>query len=287
VKSPLSSARFLILITLPLAAALAQKPMILTESAATLGQHHYEAGLAFEYLTKTLAPSSESPQSLVRIFVIALHSGIARNVDVNMDWRGGLIGYRADGTSVSDWGDLTVSTKFTFLPERGARPALGLRTSIKLPNTKYRPGQLGSNEMDYYTHILVSRRWRTVEARMNLGFGILGDPRALGNQDDVYTLALALVWRMSEGARGFAEVAGMTGYQDNDQKVVLRSGFGAMILGIEWNFFGSVRLIGNHRDFATAFELSESWGIGLMVRKEFVWDIFGVDEGKTGTESEP
>lgn len=257
--------------------------MILTESAATLGRQRYAAGLAFEYLSKSSAPSPQSPQSLSRLFVVALRSGIAANVDVNTDWRGRLIGYRADGASVTDWGDLTVSTKFTFLPEGRATPAFGLRTSIKLPNTKYEPGRLGSNEMDYFTHLLISKRWGAVEARTNLGFGILGDPRVVNNQDDVYTLAFAAIIAMAEGTQSFIEVAGITGYQDNDEKVVFRAGIGTAILGVEWNLFGSVRLMGNHRDFATAFELSETWGIGLMMRKEFAWDVFGV-EGEKGSE---
>ncbi len=269
------------LLLFTLSVAEAQQPMIFTESAYTLGKNRYNVGLAFEYLHKSSFQPAPFPQKLYRVFVVSFHSGVAENVNMDIDWRGGLVGVRSDGFRSSDWGDLVVATKLNLFAERGNIPAVGLRTSIKLPNTTYHPNRLGSNEMDHFTHLLFTKRWSDLEARMNLGFGILGDPRAVSQQDDVYSLAVALSfplfpkgWIPTTNAQTFAEIIGMTGYQDNDDKVVLRGGVSLAGIGLVWNLYGSMRLYGNSKDFATAFDLSESWGVGVLIRKEFSFDPF-------------
>lgn len=261
-----------------LPSAAAQRPMIFTESAHTLGKNQYNVGLAFEYLHKSSFQPAPFPRELYRLFVVSFHSGVAENVNMDLDWRGGLVGVRSDGFRASDWGDLVVGTKLNLFGERGNIPAVGLRTSIKLSNTTYHPNRLGSNEMDYYTHLLFTKRWSDLESRVNLGFGILGDPRSVGQQDDVYSFALALSFPLStrpRRARAIAEIVGVTGYQDNDDKVVMRGGISIAGIGLIWNLYGSFRLFGNSEDFGTAFELSESWGVGVLIRKEFSFDPFG------------
>ena len=273
------------LLLVTLSAAEAQRPMVFTESAYTLGKNNYSAGIAFEYLHKSSFQPAPMPRGLYRLFVVSLHSGVAENVNMDLDWRGGLIGVRSDGFRAFDWGDLVVSTKLNLFTERGNIPAVGLRTSIKLPNTTYHPDRLGSNEMDHYTHLLFTRRWSDLEARVNFGFGILGDPRSVGQQDDVYSLAAALSFPLSTNARAIAEIIGVTGYQDNDDKVVVRGGISVVGIGLIWNLYGSVRLYGNSKDFATAFELSESWGVGMMVQYQFTMDLFGAEGKEQRVES--
>jgi hypothetical protein len=253
----------------------AQRPTIFTENATTLGKNKYNGGIAFEYLHKSSLQPLPFPRSLYRLFVVALHSGVAENVDMDLNWRGGLVGVRSDGFRSFDWGDLVVATKLLFFPQHDGIPAAGLRTSIKLPNSTYHPNRLGSNEMDYFTHLLLTQRWVKTELRCNIGFGIVGDPRVPGQQDDVYTLAIAGLFTVSETLKSFAEIAGMTGYQDNDDKVVVRCGISLEAEGLTWDVYGSARLFGNSLDFATAFDMSESWGIGMNIRKQFSFDPFG------------
>jgi hypothetical protein len=258
--------------------------MILTEDAQTLGHHTYRVGIGFEYLRKQTAPSPLLSASLYKIGMLAIHSGVAENVDFDLDWRGGLIGVRNDNSSVSDWGDLTVATKINFIRETVSMPAISVRNSVKLPNTKYHSGQLGSNEMDYFSYVLVAKQWSGWQTRLNIGFGIIGDPRAVGNQDDVYTLALAAIVSLGETTMAFTEVSGLTGYQDHDEKIVVRAGVGTEWSGLRWNLYGSGRIYGNNRDFATAFELSETWGIGVLIQHQFKMDLFGQSGAEAGDQ---
>lgn len=258
-----------VLLVLPLCHALGQRPALLTEHAGTIGKGRLGAGVGFEFLTKHQSAESTLPRSLLRVFLVSIHHSVAENVNFDLDWRGGLLATLGNGERNFDWGDLTVSTKITFVPERNGIPSFGLRTAVKLPNTTYLPHRLGSDQMDYHAHLLISKSFPDVEMRLNIGFSILGDPQHAGSQDDVYSVSAAALVPVDESTRLFAEFVGLTGYRDDDDKLVSR--FGALVdLGpLEWNLYGSLRIAGNNRDFGTAFEHSESWGIGIILKKMF------------------
>lgn len=273
-----------VVLTLPSSLLFAQHPVIRTEGAYTLGKNNYAVGASFEYFHKSTAQPIPAPQSLYRVLSFSVHSGVADNVDMDLDWRGGLVGVRSDGARSFDWGDLLVSTKVHLFREHSLIPAVALRTSVKLPNTTYQPNRLGSNEMDYFSYLLFAKHWAETEVRLNLGFGIVGDPRAAGNQDDIYSASAAFLARVADHVRVFGEIVGITGFQDNDDKIVVRGGILSSQLGAIWSIYGSTRVFGNSLDFATAFELSESWGIGMNLRKEFSFDPFGFMGGKKDDE---
>ena len=124
----------------------AQRPIMRTESALTLGKGKVQAGVGVEYFRKNIPPPPEFPQSVWRVFVLAWHQGVADNVNLDLDWLGGLSAKSSTGARSFDWGDLTVSTKITFFREQEHMPAIGLQNSVKLPNTSYIPTRLGSNQ---------------------------------------------------------------------------------------------------------------------------------------------
>lgn len=255
-----------------------QRPLLATESSYTSGKHLVELVGAVEYFEKAAATFPEFPRTLTRVAVIGWHQGVAENVNLDVDWRGYLFATLGNGTEVNDWGDLTLSTRVLFLREQGWMPALGLRTSVKLPNTRYLPHGLGSNQTDVYSHLLITKQYGAVQARANIGLGIVGDPRTLGSQDDVYTFSGAVIVRAHSWLTLFAEAYGLVGYYDDDDKLLARWGTIVDLSGIELCVYGSAGLAGSNIDIGGAFEASERWSIGLALKKTFTLSFLHTEE---------
>lgn len=222
-----------------------------------------------EYLAKHQAAAADLPSSELRLFILTTHLGVADNVDFNLDWRGRLIARTEDRQSEADWGDLIVASKINFLNERRFPISVGLLTEVKLPNTTYLPYKLGTDETDFYVHLLCSKQFSGVEARLNLGLGIVGNPQDAGSQDDIYKYCTAVIFPVFPMVRMFIEAYGFVGHLGNDDKLVIRCGFSREISGLDMNLYGSVRAGGNNIDYGTAFEASEDWSAGLFIRKSF------------------
>lgn len=261
---------FLVVIALSGGATVAksQPPVILTESATTLGKGVVHLGLGFEYLTKTVSASDDIPSSLFRVLAGSVRHGVADNVNFDLLWRGGLFAGFESGARYFDWGDLSIWTTINFFPETERSPAVAIRTGIKLPNTRFAPSKLGNNQIDYHTQVLVSRWFGSTEIRTAVGFSIVGDPHTAASQDDLYSFQIAATFGVGEDDRLFAELFGRTGYQDHDDKVVSRVGFVGSTSFVNWSLFGLVKVAGSNRDFASAFDLSETWSVGLFFHKE-------------------
>jgi hypothetical protein len=194
-------------------------------------------------------------------------------VDFDLDWRGGLFAELENGARHFDWGDLSVSTRILLLQEEQARPAIGIRSTVKLPNTSFHPVRLGTNETDYSICLLLTKHFSQVETRLNAAFTILGDPLSKDSQNDVYAFSAAGIAHMESWLRFFLEWHGFTGYKEDDDKLVVRAGTSLSFAGAEWHAFGSVRVLGNNRDFGTAFDSSQNWSVGLMFMKYVQLDL--------------
>lgn len=245
-----------------------QPPVLLTESATTLGKGVMHLGVGFEYLTKTVSPGDDIPSSLFRVLSGSVRHGVAENVNFDLFWRGGLFAEFEGGKRHFDWGDLSIWTTINFFPEKERSPAIAIRTGIKLPNTRFTPSKLGNNQTDYHSQVLVSRRYGSTEIRSAVGFSIVGDPYTAASQDDLYSLQFAVVFGVGESDLMFAELYGRTGYQDHDDKLVSRIGYSGFSSFLNWSLFGQVRVAGSNRDFASAFDCSETWSIGMFLHKE-------------------
>jgi hypothetical protein len=257
---------------------LAQRPVILTETPTTSGEHIVDLYFGTEYLNKHLAPQPLLAESITRAGIIGWHLGVSKNVNIDLDWRGYLFATLQNGTQVNDWGDLTVSTRVLIVKEREGIPGIGFRNAVKLPNTRHTPYGLGSDETDVYTHILLGKHWGKVEARLNIGFGILGDPKKLNSQDDVYLFSGAVLIPAGERLTLFSEAYGIVGYFDHDDKLLAR--FGGMLTfeSFELNIFGSAGVAGSKIDIGGAFEASESWSVGIALKKSFELSFLKSDE---------
>jgi len=250
-----------------LCAANAQQPVILTENAQTLGASRMMLGVGAEFLSKQDVVSADDPQSEWRVAAFALRLGIAENVNFDVEWKGGLIARTPDERRGYDWGDLTVATKINVRDEKAAFPALGVRSAVKLPNTSYLPYKLGNDQTDYYFHLLASKHFGQVELRFNAGLGIVGDPRGLSPQDDIYSGSAVVTMPIEELSRAFVELYGFTGHVANAQKLLVRGGVIVQSFGLQWGVYGSRRVLGNSYDFGSAFEASQDWSAGMFVAK--------------------
>ncbi len=262
------------LLTFSLSSVYSQRPIILTESALTLGQGTLEAAIGIEYFKKQQAPSIDLPESEYRLMTTALHWGVADNVDFNLDWRGGLLATLETGATKFDWGELTISTRINLTQEGMIAPALGIRSAVKLPETRYWPHKLGTDETDYFLNLTLTKHVMEVETRLNVGFGILGDPQFKDTQDDVLIVSAAEIIPVSDATRAFIELYGFTGPMDDDDKLVVRFGGWTNFAGVQWNIYGSARLVGTNRDWGAAFDFSESWSLSFAVKKDFSLNLW-------------
>ena len=252
-------------------AASAQRPVMLTETASPLGIRHLQTGIGVEYLEKHQAPARDLAEKEIRVFMASMNFGVAENVDFNLEWRGGLVATFPSGHKGYDWGDLTVATKITIVENPESFPNIGIRSAVKLPNTSYLPHKLGSDQTDFFFQALLSGYSGGFEGRLNLGFGIVGVPASTGIQNDVFTLNVAGVFPIGSGTSMFLEANGVKGYFGGDGKLVTRAGITTPWEGVEWSLFGSLRVLGDNRDFGGAFEMSENWSIGVYLKKDVWW----------------
>jgi hypothetical protein len=241
---------------------------ILTREAQALGNGLIHVGLGTELLLKKSSPFPQAPKSLWKIPTFTVRGGVSDNVNFELDWSGRLQSTADSNGNGSDWGDLTISTLITFISEDETTPALGMKTSVKLPSTSYLPYFLGSDQTDFYFTMLGSKHFSGIETRLNVGLGILGSPRELGSQDDIYIGSMAILFPLFADGKMFIEGYGYTGYRDDDDKILLRSGLTVSVSSIDLSLYGSVRIAGNNRDFAGAFLQSEDQSFGIMLTKE-------------------
>jgi hypothetical protein len=246
----------------------AQRPSLFTEDPNTAGDGKLSLGIGAEYLEKDKSIPLEAPTRLLRIPTVHTYIGLGEKVDVLIDWRGRLYAEQGTGEHVSDWGDVTIGTKINLLKEAKSRPSLGVMYLVKLPNTRHAQ-LLGSNETDLFLSLLGAKRFGILHLRLNAGAGILDDPDHLDSQLDIYTIGVAGIIRVSEEVNLFAEWTGFLSPHRSQAKFTARGGVEARVLDLQWIFYGSFRVIGDERDFGTAFENSESLGVGLFVRKSF------------------
>ncbi len=259
----------IVLLVLCSAASYAQHPALRTYGPGTLGSGLLEIAVGTEYASKSGEPFPGAPTSLWKVPSFIARWGAASNVDFEFAWSGKLLGSYADGSRGSDWGDPVVGAVFRAIDEHDGVPALGLRTFVKLPSTSFLPYYLGSDQTDFGFALVGSRHAGCAEMLLDLGLDIVGNPRELGSQDDIYFASAALLIPAGERVKIFLEGYGMTGYKPDDDKLLLRSGVLSQFDSWHVDLYGGVRAAGTNKDFGTAFAASESWSAGLSCSKVF------------------
>ena len=80
-----------------------------------------------------------------------------------------------------------VATKIRVLPEAAQHPSFGIRLGTRLPNASNESG-LGLDTTDFFASLLAAKTVQSIRVVGNIGTGILADPLAGHEQNDVLTL---------------------------------------------------------------------------------------------------
>lgn len=141
------------------------------------------------------------------------------SVELDVEWvaRVGQIDDPVYGSG-SDWGDVTLRSKWRFAGQRGGRPALATRLAISLPETRASQG-LGPNTLRMSFDLLASRSAGGFAWDLNLGYSIWDRPfpssgSGQPEQSDFLAYGLAGVLRGPGGLDLVGEVAGRAGEGD-------------------------------------------------------------------------
>ena len=96
-----------------------------------------------------------------------------------------------DADSTHDVDDVVLATKIRWVAESAHRPAIGMRLSVRLPNSKHHSG-LGQDTTDFSASALAGKtlaHWRIVG---NIGATIMTEPVDSTSQNDVLTYGVSL-----------------------------------------------------------------------------------------------
>jgi len=142
----------------------------------------------------------------------------AESVELDVEWvvRVGQVDDPVFG-STSDWGDVTLRSKWRFAGQRGPRPALALRLAASLPETRAIEG-LGPNTLRTSVELLASRASGSFAWHANVGLSVHDRPFPSSGetpeQSDFLSYGLAGALRVSADVDVVAEVAGRAGEGD-------------------------------------------------------------------------
>jgi hypothetical protein len=228
-----------------------------TEEAWPIEKGTVQLSIGFEYQEDNVLPfdTRTRKRELLRFPLIGAAIGIGERVELQALYDILTLEERGDDESGS--GDLRLATKIGILKESTVLPALGLRFGTKLPNAN-RGSRLGTDETDFFASVLLTRNFYPAVFHINAGIAILGDPRAGGGQDDLFTYGLAAV----VPARTLDLVVELNGQgfgQENNERAVLRGGIRWDVIG-EWLVLDAGAGVGLSDD-------SEDWSVtgGLTV----------------------
>jgi len=113
----------------------------------------------------------------------------------------------ATGDSTHDVEDLVVATKIRVFPEGPRHPSIGVRFATRLPNASNESG-LGLDTTDFLAQLLVAKTVESIRVVGNIGLGILADPLAGHEQNDVLNYGLSVARAVTDRTEMVAEVAG-------------------------------------------------------------------------------
>jgi hypothetical protein len=143
------------------------------------------------------------------------------------------------GNATSDVGDLVLASKFRLATERGARPALGFKFAVQLPNASNESG-IGSDVTNFHALFLASKHIRGAQILGNLGLAILGSAVQPNSQADLLTYGFGIIIPMHSKANLVSEVQGRAGAQrlGNENQSQIRAGVQMRMAGLRWDIAG-------------------------------------------------
>ena len=135
----------------------------------------------------------------------------ADNVEIDVEWTA-RVGQRNDPDfgSVSDWGDVALRAKVRLLEESVARPAIGARFGVLLPETSFGNG-LGPNALRMSAQILATKTIGATTLHGNAGLALHDEVYRPHEQRDFLAYGLAAEVRLGRRLAVVGEWAGLAG----------------------------------------------------------------------------
>lgn len=164
------------------------------------------------------------------------------------------------GDTTSDFGDLILGAKLKLISEKGARPAIGFKFAVQLPNASNESG-LGADETQFYSSILATQQIGRARVSGNIGFAILGSSVQPNSQSDMLTYAAAILLPVHKRVEIAAEIHGRQGPPriGNEDLAEARAGVRIRAAGLKWDLAG----------IAGLRESDPLWGLAIGVSYEF------------------
>lgn len=143
----------------------------------------------------------------------------AANVELDVDWvtRVGVAGEAGRGDfQASDWGDVELRAKWRIEEGQGARPTIGARLGVILPQTSFEdvhfnPLGLGPNTLRAFVEGLLTQPVGRGRIHLNAGLFLQDEVYHLHDQRDFISYGLAVEWPATSRLVLLAEVAGRAG----------------------------------------------------------------------------
>ncbi len=207
-------------VALAAAPAAAQQRPLTTEDPETVGEGRLLIEGGFDYGRGVDFPVSGLEGNLLRLPLIGISLGVGKIAEIQMD--GGLRNrlaitgrnqgplthmLRVDGSTTSDFEDMSIGAKTKLVPEGARRPSIGMRFSTRLPNASNESG-LGNDTTDFQSTILIAKTVQSVRVVGNIGVAFLSDPARGESQNDVMVYGLSFARALTASAEVVGEVNG-------------------------------------------------------------------------------
>ena len=116
----------------------------------------------------------------------------------------------------SDWGDVTLRAKWRIVEGKGARPTIGARFGVILPqtsfeDTEFNPLGLGPNTLRAFVEGLLTQPVGRGRIHVNAGLFLQDEVYRPHDQRDFLSYGLAFEWPATSRLALLAEVAGRAG----------------------------------------------------------------------------
>jgi hypothetical protein len=209
-----------LLFTATTRSAFAQQRPLITEDPEVIGAGRILVEGGIDGAHDAHYPLSGLEGNLWRVPVLGVSFGISSIAELQID--GGPYNHlsitkrspaplanllKVTGAATSDVEDLVVATKIRLLPEAATRPSFGIRLGTRLPNASNESG-LGLDTTDFFALLLAAKTVQSIRVVGNLGTGILADPVAGHEQNDVLAYGVSVARAVTDQAEMVAEVVG-------------------------------------------------------------------------------
>lgn len=263
----------------------AQQRPLKTQDVELIDPGHVLVEVGFDFLQDARFQLSGLRGDLTRIGVLGVNFGLGKMVELQI--QGTVqnflsvrdqvaapvrpdLGLRSNSTR--DFGDFTIATKIKLIPERGRRPAIGLRFAFEMPNSSQTKG-IGLNTTNVFLGVLVQKHFGKLNAFANLGLGILQSPVAQFTQNDVFTYGVAVIYPVHKRINLVGEVHGRHSTRritpaliGTESRSEARLGGQFFAGGFRWDLAAIIGLTGNAASTGVTFGVSKDLSLFEHVR---------------------